>query len=75
MDWLRNGRGATSASTFSLRARPAAGVAMPLAWSELGKIKSGDHFTIRNAMKHIQSWRLNPWAEIDEVKQELPDLS
>ena len=72
VDWLRNGRGATAVATYSLRARPSAGVSMPLSWDELARIKSGDQFTIRNAMKHIRAWHRNPWADIGDVAQELP---
>ena len=74
VDWLRNGRGATSVASFSLRARQTAGVAMPLAWSELPKIKRGDAFTIQNAIGHIRKWKTNPWSQIDEVRQTLPTL-
>jgi bifunctional non-homologous end joining protein LigD len=74
VDYLRNGRGATSVASYSLRARAAAGVAMPLAWEELGRLKSGDAFTIKNAAKHIAKRTKDPWADIDKVQQPLPDL-
>ena len=72
VDWLRNGRGATSVASFSLRARATAGVAMPLSWAELPKIKRGDQFTIKNAMKHIRAWTVHPWRDIDLTPQSLP---
>src|SRR3569623_1990461 len=74
VDYLRNGRGATSVASYSLRARAAAGVSMPLDWDDLGKLKSGDQFTIKNAAKHIARRGEDPWADIDEVEQSLPDL-
>ena len=74
VDWLRNGRGATSVGSYSLRAREAAGVAMPIAWEQLPRIKSGDAFTIKNAVKTLQRRRVDPWADIDSVKQALPQL-
>lgn len=74
IDWLRNGRGATSIASYSLRARATAGVAMPLSWAELPRIKSGDAYTMANALKKIQSRTEDPWRDIDSLEQELPDL-
>ena len=74
IDWLRNGRGATSVASYSLRARPSAGVAMPLDWKQLGRIKSGDHYTIENAVAAISRRQADPWQDIDNVGQSLPDL-
>ncbi len=74
IDWLRNGRGATSVASYSLRARPGAGVAMPLFWDELGRVRSGDAFTIKNAIAKITKRASDPWAGIDTIKQSLPDI-
>lgn len=74
IDWLRNGRGATSVASYSLRARTSAGVAMPIEWTELGKIKSGDAYTIKNAVSRIRGRSKDPWADIATVKQSLPAL-
>lgn len=73
IDWLRNGRGATSVGSYSLRARERAGVAMPVAWSELGRIRSGDQFTFENALARAKS-KPDPWKDIARLKQALPDL-
>jgi bifunctional non-homologous end joining protein LigD len=73
IDWLRNGRGATSVASYSLRARPAGGVAMPIAWSDLPRLKSGDAWTLGNALRWIERRRSDPWADIDEIRQSLPD--
>jgi bifunctional non-homologous end joining protein LigD len=74
VDYLRNSRGATSVASYSLRARSGAPVAMPLRWSELGKLKSGRDFDIRSAPKRLARLRSDPWAGIDEVRQGLDDL-
>lgn len=74
VDWLRNGRGATSVASYSLRARPSAGVAMPLGWSELGRIASGDAFTIAAALSRLRRRKTDPWADLADTQQSLPDL-
>jgi bifunctional non-homologous end joining protein LigD len=72
IDWLRNGRGATSIASYSLRARAAAGVAMPIAWTELGRLRGGDVYTIKNAIKRTQARKRDPWESIANVRQKLP---
>ena len=71
IDYLRNGRGATSVASFSLRAREGAPVAMPLRWEELAKVKSGAAFDIDTALPRMRRLKGHPWAGIDEVKQDL----
>jgi bifunctional non-homologous end joining protein LigD len=61
IDWLRNSRGATSVASWSLRARPEAGVAMPLAWSELGRTLSGHDYPLPRALRRAASQRGDPW--------------
>ncbi|HJU38570.1 MAG TPA: DNA ligase D [Tahibacter sp.] len=72
IDWLRNGRGATSVASYSLRARETAGVAMPLAWESLGKLDGGAAYTIDNALAYLRRRRRDPWDGIDAVRQSLP---
>jgi len=74
VDWLRNGRGATSVASYSLRARTEAGVSMPIEWEELSRIKSGDQFTIRNAAAKIRKRSKDPWSDISKIRQSLPNL-
>ena len=61
IDWLRNSRGATSVASWSLRARPEAGVALPLAWSELGRTRSGHDYPLPRALRRAKSQRTDPW--------------
>jgi len=75
VDYLRNSRGATSVASYSLRARSGAPVAMPLRWSELGRLKSGHDFDIRSAPKRMARLRTDPWAGIDDVRQDLGDIA
>ncbi|GAA0887485.1 DNA ligase D [Rhodanobacter soli] len=74
VDYLRNSRGATSVASYSLRARSGAPVAVPLRWSELGKLKSGHDFDIRSTPTRLARLRSDPWAGIDGVQQELGDI-
>ncbi|MES2899285.1 MAG: DNA ligase D [Pseudomonadota bacterium] len=61
IDYLRNGQGATTACAWSARVRPGLGISVPLAWDELGIIKSGAQWTIHNA--HTRLDRGNePWS-------------
>ena len=75
VDYLRNGRGATAVASYSLRARPRAPVSMPLAWSELSKLKRGDAFTIADVPARLKRRRKDPWAGIERVKQNLSRFS
>lgn len=75
IDWLRNGRGATSVASYSLRARPSAGVAMPIAWRGLGRTQGGDCYTIHNAVEHLRRRTSDPWQTITTLRQSLPELN
>ncbi len=74
VDYLRNGRGATSVCSYSLRARPGAAVATPLRWDELGRLKSSDAFTIINLPQRLARLSADPWEDMQSVKQRLPTV-
>jgi bifunctional non-homologous end joining protein LigD len=74
IDYLRNGRGATSVASFSLRARDGAPVAMPLRWDELGRVKSGAAFDIDSAPRRMKRWKAHPWEGIDAIRQDLDQV-
>ena len=71
VDYLRNGRGATAVASYSLRARPGAPVAMPVAWSELAKIVRADQFTISEVPARLRRRRKDPWAGMAAIRQNL----
>ncbi len=71
LDYLRNGKGATSVASYSLRARPGAPVATPLRWDELGKIKSGAAYTINTLPARLARLRKDPWEGLNSTKQDL----
>jgi bifunctional non-homologous end joining protein LigD len=72
VDWLRNSRGATAVTSWSLRAREGAPVAMPLRWEELGRAGSGRAFDLRRAQKRAATLKTDPWQEMYALKQRLP---
>jgi bifunctional non-homologous end joining protein LigD len=63
IDYLRNAEGATAIASYSLRARPGAPVAMPVAWDELQPKRDlrHDHFNLRNALAASQA-AVQAWA-------------
>lgn len=75
IDWLRNGRGATSVCNWSLRARGGAPVAMPLRWDELGRTKAPDAFDLGKALKRARSLKRDPWEGYATCRQSLPKFS
>jgi bifunctional non-homologous end joining protein LigD len=62
IDYLRNGRGATTACAWSVRTRPGLGISVPVAWDELGKLKSGDQWNVHNAHTRLDVGNA-PWAD------------
>jgi bifunctional non-homologous end joining protein LigD len=74
VDHFRNGRGATSVTSYSLRARPGAPVAVPIAWDELGKVKAGSEWTAERMLRRLRTRRDDPWAGFWTTgeKQKLP---
>jgi bifunctional non-homologous end joining protein LigD len=69
VDYLRNGRGATTAAAWSARARPGLGVSVPLAWDELEAVSAGAHWTVRNAAERLAL--ADPWQQAAVKPQSL----
>jgi bifunctional non-homologous end joining protein LigD len=74
IDWLRNGRGATSVTSWSLRARPGAPAAVPLRWEELGRTRGGNQFDLAAALKRAASDKADAWSGIEHLRQRLPKV-
>jgi DNA primase len=45
---------------------------MPLDWSELDAIESGDHFTLHNVHRGLQTPGVEPWRDIQRAGQPPP---
>jgi len=62
IDYLRNGRGATTVSAWSARARSGLGISVPVAWDELAGLRGGDHWTVATAHTRLDVGN-SPWAD------------
>ena len=69
IDWLRNTRGSTSVAPWSMRARAGAGVSVPIPWTRLKTVLSGDHYTIPSIMK--AKLPADAWAPMLASRQRL----
>ncbi|WP_080797059.1 DNA ligase D [Arabiibacter massiliensis] len=69
IDWMRNGRGATSIAPYSLRARTGARVSLPISWDELDDV-APDAVTMADALKRVERGA-DPWKGIFEHRQAL----
>jgi len=68
IDWIRNGRGATSIAPYSIRARSGARVSMPITWEELDTV-APDGVDMEDALSRIDGD--DPWKDFYEINQRL----
>jgi bifunctional non-homologous end joining protein LigD len=71
VDYLRNGKGATTIAAFSARARPGLGVSVPVKWSELAKLTAADQWNIFNVHERLAKLREDPWKDYSKTRQTL----
>lgn len=69
IDWIRNGRSATSVAPYSLRARAGAPISCPIAWSELAEIGPAD-ITLTTIAERS---RKQPWRKFFSLSQRLSE--
>jgi bifunctional non-homologous end joining protein LigD len=62
IDYLRNGRGATTVCAWSARTRPGLGISVPVRWDELPKLKGGDHWTVATVHQRLDEGN-SPWED------------
>lgn len=71
VDWLRNERGATAISPYSLRSRPGAPVATPVTWSELSRLDNAATYSLDNIETRLARLRADPWPDYFRIRQSL----
>ena len=62
IDYLRNARGASTVTAYSLRARPGLPVSVPVSREELKALRTAQQWTVANVLERVQSLKADPWA-------------
>ncbi|HEY0045039.1 MAG TPA: non-homologous end-joining DNA ligase [Allosphingosinicella sp.] len=73
IDYLRNDPTSTAVAPYSTRSRLGAPVAMPLTWDQVKDGLDPCDYTIATVPALIAKQKSDPWAEISDVHQLLPD--
>ncbi|MFK3683376.1 DNA ligase D [Pseudomonas sp. NPDC088890] len=68
IDYLRNGKGATTACAYSLRAREGLPVSVPIWREELPQLKAANQWTISNIRERLAEVD-DPWAQLGKTRQ------
>ena len=63
IDYLRNQRGASTASAYSVRARPGLPVSVPIERAELNSLESAAQWTVGNLQRRLDSLERDPWHD------------
>ncbi|QXI25630.1 DNA ligase D [Pseudomonas vanderleydeniana] len=70
IDYLRNGRGATTVAAYSLRAREGLPVSVPIWREELAQLKGANQWNIGNLRERLAEVD-DPWAGMASVRQSI----
>ncbi|MFK0310364.1 DNA ligase D [Pseudomonas sp. NPDC090233] len=70
IDYLRNGKGATTACAYSLRAREGLPVSVPIWREELGQLKGANQWHIGNLHERLAEVD-DPWAAMGKTRQSI----
>ena len=71
IDYLRNGLGATTICTYSARTREGLPVSVPLFREEVGEIKGGNQWNVRNVHERLAEVGDEPWADMKKTRQSI----
>jgi len=75
IDFQRNHETATAVAAYSTRARAGAAVSMPVEWDQLADIRSGDQFTVKEAMAYLRRRKRDPWADFEKARADLRKIA
>ncbi|MFJ4067245.1 DNA ligase D [Pseudomonas sp. NPDC089996] len=70
IDYLRNGKGATTACAYSLRAREGLPVSVPIWREELAQLKGANQWHIGNLRERLAETD-DPWADMAKTRQSI----
>ncbi|MCA8002329.1 DNA ligase D [Burkholderia metallica] len=71
VDYLRNGRGASTIAAYSVRARPGLGVSVPLDWDEVPTTTGGAQWTIDTLHERLDALTRDPWEGYANARQRI----
>jgi DNA ligase D len=74
IDFHRNGRGATAAAPYSLRARTNLPASTPVSWADLESIDAPEDLNY-SSLPGLLAGSGDPWADIEDFARDLPLLS
>ncbi|WP_144173215.1 DNA ligase D [Pseudomonas sp. Kh13] len=70
IDYLRNGKGATTACAYTLRAREGLPVSVPIWREELPQLKGANQWNIGNVLERLGNVD-DPWADYGKTRQSI----
>ncbi|HYH78945.1 MAG TPA: hypothetical protein VEX86_04090, partial [Longimicrobium sp.] len=71
LDYLRNARGATAISAYSVRAKRAGAASVPLAWNEVSPKIRSDELTPAAVIERLKKLTRDPWEDFYKAKQSI----
>lgn len=71
VDYLRNGRGSSTAAAYSVRARPGLTVSVPISWDALGALRDPASLHIGTVPKWLTKHGDDAWADYSTTRQRI----
>jgi bifunctional non-homologous end joining protein LigD len=74
VDYLRNSKGATAVTAYSLRARELSSVAMPLDWDQLEALPRSNAYSLKESLNFLKKRKSDPWKDYFKLSQKISIL-